>query len=92
MASLEQKKTKKVFVGEVISDKMQKTVTVKTVRVVAHSKFHKILKTTKKYKVHDEDGLAKIGDTVEFSVGRPVSATKYMHLVRVVKSAIPSTH
>ena len=92
MTSLEQKKTKKIFVGEVVSDKMQKTVTVQTVRVVTHSKFHKTLRTTKKYKVHDENELAKVGDVVEFCEGRPVSKMKHMHLVRVVKVGVASMH
>lgn len=84
---METKKTKRVLVGEVISDKMEKTVVVKMVRTFADSQFSKIGKMIKKYKVHDENEMAKVGDIVEFSEGRPVSKTKYMYLIRIVSSA-----
>lgn len=76
---------KKLMTGEVVSDKMEKTIVVKYVRAFKHSKFHKIVKKTKKYKVHDENSLAKIGDSVEFYQGAPKSKTKYMYLHRVIK-------
>ena len=78
---------KQVYVGEVLSDKMDKTIVVKTVRTYKHPQFHKILRASKKYKVHDEQGLAKVGDTVEFYEGRPLSKTKYMYLDRVIKNS-----
>ena len=78
-------KTKKMFVGTVVSDKMQKTVVVEYERAFKHKEFHKILRSTKKYKVHDENSLAKIGDKIEFYEGRPVSKTKYMYLHRVIQ-------
>jgi small subunit ribosomal protein S17 len=74
------------FVGKVVSDKMDKTVVAEITRTFKHPRFHKILRKTKKYKVHDEQGLAKIGDVIEFYEGRPVSKTKYMYLSRIVKS------
>lgn len=77
---------KRTLVGEVVSDKMDKTVVVKTVRTVIHPRFHKTMHKTKKYKVHDENEVAKMGDVVEFYEGRPVSKTKYMYLSRVVQS------
>ena len=83
MKSVEPKK-KKTYQGEVVSDKMDKTVVVTTRRVFTHKKFHKIMRIDKKYKVHDPEGLAHVGDTVEFVEGRPVSKTKYMYLVRVI--------
>ena len=79
-------KPKKTFVGEVVSDKMQKTIVVETAKTFKHARVHKILKKMKKYKVHDEQGQAKIGDLVEFYEGRPLSKTKYMYLARVLKS------
>lgn len=74
------------LVGKVVSDKMEKTVVVETTRVFKHPRVHKILRKTKKYKVHDEQGLARIGDTIEFYEGKPLSKTKYMYLSRIVKS------
>lgn len=75
---------KKVYTGIVVSDKMEKTVVVACKRAFKHEKFQKIVKTVKKYKVHDEKSLAKMGDTVEFFEGAPKSKTKYMYLHRVI--------
>ena len=75
------------LVGEVVSDKMDKTIVVKTERTFKHPRLHKVMRTAKKYKVHDEHEEAKIGDIVEFYEGRPLSKTKYMYLARVVKKA-----
>ncbi|MBV8660703.1 MAG: 30S ribosomal protein S17 [Candidatus Dependentiae bacterium] len=76
---------RKLMLGEVVSDKMDKTIVVKYVRSFKHEKFNKIVKKTTKYKVHDEQALAKIGDTVEFYIGAPKSKTKFMYLHRIVK-------
>lgn len=75
---------KQLYMGEVVSDKMDKTVVVEIVRTFTHPRFLKTVRTAKKYKVHDEQELAKVGDTVEFYEGRPVSKTKFMYLARVV--------
>lgn len=77
-------KSKQFFTGEVISDKMDKTIVVKTTRIFTHPKFLKTVRTIKKYKVH---GLARVGDIIEFFEGRPVSKTKYMYLARIVKES-----
>mgnify|MGYP003351609923 CR=1 FL=1 len=86
-----QNKKKRLFVGEVLSDKMDKTVVVSVERVYRHPMFGKVLREKKTYKVHDPKEQAAIGDTVEFYEGRPVSKTKYMYLTRVVKNAIVET-
>jgi len=78
-------KDKKLFVGEVVSDKMDKTIVVKYVRAFKHKKFHKIVHVSKKYKVHDAKEEARIGDKVEFYEGAPLSKTKCMYLHRVIK-------
>jgi len=78
------KKTRQIFLGEVISNKMDKTIVVKTTRRLKHPVFGKVLKKEKNYKVHDEKGEAKMGDVVEFFEGRPLAKTKYMYLGRVV--------
>ncbi len=84
---MEEKKLKKsqLYTGKVVSDRMDKTVVVNTNRTFMHPRFHKIVSKSKKYKVHDEQGLAKAGDMVEFYEGRPLSKTKYMYLARVIK-------
>lgn len=79
-------KSKKVMVGKVISDKMDKTIVVITERTFEEPRLHKVMRTSKKYKVHDEEGRAKVGDLVEFYEGRPRSKDKYMYLSRVVNT------
>jgi small subunit ribosomal protein S17 len=88
MAS-EQKSTvgKKILTGTVISDKMQKTVVVEVERTFRHPLFNKTVRVKRKYKVHDEQKQAKVGDIVAFYEGRPVSKTKYMYLERVLGSS-----
>lgn len=78
---------KRLFEGEVVSDKMDKTIVVKVVRTKKHPHFGKVLKFEKKYKVHDEQEQAHVGDVVEFQEGRPLSKTKHMYLTRIVKKA-----
>jgi small subunit ribosomal protein S17 len=81
-------KVRRTFQGQVVSDKMEKTVIVKIECTYKHPQFHKILHRTRKYKVHDEQGVAQVGDVVEFYEGRPVSKTKFMYLSRVVKPRV----
>lgn len=83
----EQLKQKRVLLGEVISDKMDKTVVVRVERTFKHPLFGKVLKSQKNYKVHDQNEEASKGDTVEFQEGRPLSKTKHMYLTRVVKKS-----
>lgn len=79
---MEEKKNKKnkLFVGKVISDKMDKTVVAKVQRTYKHPLLKKVVKIYKKYKVHDENGEAKVGDIIRFFEGCPISKTKYMYL------------
>ena len=86
MSEIKTQQKRHYLVGEVISDKMDKTVVVEVDRAFAHSKFTKIIRSSKKYKVHDENKSAKVGDLVEIFEGRPKSKTKYMYLHKVVKS------
>lgn len=87
-----QKETKKAIVqsfeGEVVSDKMDKTIVVKVVRTFIHPRIHKVVRVAKKFKVHDEQNQACVGDFVEFSEGRPVSKWKSMNLTRIVRTRI----
>lgn len=86
MKSAEQN-NKRIYTGTVISDKMDKTLVVKTERTFIDEKFSKTMRSIKKYKVHDEKEQARVGDIVEFYEGRPASKTKYMYLKQVVKPA-----
>lgn len=78
-------KQKSVLTGKVVSDKMDKTILVEYERTYKSVLTNKIMRSVKKYKVHDEREEAKVGDMVEFFEGRPVSKTKYMYLARVVR-------
>lgn len=76
-----------LYMGTVVSDKMDKTIVVDTERTATHPVFHKVVTIHKKYKVHDEKEEANVGDLVEFREGRPKSKEKYMYLTRVIKTA-----
>lgn len=78
-----QKETKKntTLSGVVTKAAMQKTVVVKVTRLVKHPKYKKYQTLTKKYKVHDENGIAKVGDKVDIVETRPISKDKHFKLV-----------
>jgi small subunit ribosomal protein S17 len=75
---------RKTRVGVVISDKMNKTLVVEHVARVPHPRFNKIVKRTKKYYVHDENGEAKIGDRVRIVETKPLSKLKRWNLAEVL--------
>ena len=83
-----QSSNKRVLIGEVVSDKMDKTAVVRITRTIKHPFYGKIVKRFKKYKVHDEHNACKIGDTVEIIECKPLSKTKHMALNRVITSQI----
>jgi len=74
-------------VGEVISDKMDKTISVLIYRMVKHPKYGKYMKKTSVFKAHDEKNQAKIGDIVKIRETRPLSKTKRWALAEVVEAA-----
>jgi small subunit ribosomal protein S17 len=74
-------------VGEVISDKMNKTIVVKIFRRVRHPKYGKYLKKTSVFKAHDERNEAKMGDIVRIEMTRPLSKTKRWRLREIVNRA-----
>ncbi len=74
-------------VGEVVSNKMQKTISVLVYRMVRHKKYGKFLKKTSVFKAHDEKGQAKMGDIVRIHETRPLSKTKRWALSEVVETA-----
>ena len=67
---------KRVLTGRVVSDKMEKTVTVLVERRVMHPLYKKFIRRSKKYAVHDEANLCKTGDTVSIEECRPISKRK----------------
>jgi small subunit ribosomal protein S17 len=74
-------------VGEVISDKMNKTITVQMYRLVQHNKYGKYIRRSSKFKAHDEANSAKQGDIVRIVHTRPLSKTKRWTLKEIVKQA-----
>ena len=78
---------RKEFIGQVISDKMKKTIIVRVTRLSKHPKYGKIIKRYNKFKVHDEANAAKVGDTVRIEETRPLSKEKRFRLVEVIKRA-----
>ncbi|MEI7532407.1 MAG: 30S ribosomal protein S17 [Betaproteobacteria bacterium] len=78
---------KRTLVGRVVSDKMQKTVTVLVERKVKHELYGKYVAHSKKYHAHDEANQFKMGDTVEISESRPLSRTKTWVVTRLVEEA-----
>jgi len=78
---------RKVRVGVVVSDKMDKTITVAIERQVKHPIYGKFIKQTTKLKAHDETNDAREGDTVRIQETRPLSKTKRWRLVEVVERA-----
>ncbi len=84
-----QKKTvqRRHLSGIVVSTKMAKTIVVRLDRRIPHPKYGKYLRSDTKYLAHDEENLAKVGDTVRIQETRPISKTKRWRLVEVVKKA-----
>jgi small subunit ribosomal protein S17 len=87
MSATEKKALKRTLVGTVVSDKMDKTVTVLIERRVRHPLYGKIIVRSNKYHAHDEANVAKTGDTAEIQEGRPISKTKAWTVTRVVEVA-----
>ena len=79
--------SKRTLVGEVVSDKMDKSVTVLIKRQMKHPLYGKIIERSKKYHAHDESNQVKAGDVVEIQEGRPISKTKSWTVTRVLQAA-----
>ena len=78
---------KKEFIGTVTSDKMQKTVVVKILQMSKHSKYSRVKRGYIKFKAHNEDSQAKIGDTVRIVETRPLSKDKFFRVAEIIKKA-----
>ena len=75
------------FTGTVVSAAMNKTITARVDVMKRHPKYNKPYRVTTKFHIHDEKGIAKVGDVVEFRECRPLSKTKRWYLLSVVKQA-----
>ncbi len=78
---------RKSLVGLVVSDKMSKTVVVAVERLVAHPLYGRRMRRTERYKAHDEENTAHVGDRVEMMETRPVSRDKRWRVTRVLQRA-----
>jgi small subunit ribosomal protein S17 len=78
---------RKTKVGRVVSDKMDKTIVVSVERLARHPLYKRVIRLTTKFKAHDEQNDAHVGDTVLIEESRPLSATKRWRLVNVIQRA-----
>ena len=82
-----QRNERRTKTGVVVSNKMEKTCVVSVVSNVKHPLYKKVVKITKKFKVHDENNECNVGDTVEIMETRPISKTTHFRLLRIVERA-----
>jgi small subunit ribosomal protein S17 len=85
--AVEERAQRKTMEGVVVSDKMDKTRTVRVTRTVKHPFYQKVMTKTSKFHVHDETNSSREGDIVEVTSTRPLSKLKRWRLVRIVKAA-----
>ncbi|OUM95061.1 MAG: 30S ribosomal protein S17 [Thermobacillus sp. ZCTH02-B1] len=85
---MSERNRRRVEIGRVVSDKMDKTIVVAVETYKKHKLYHKRIKYTKKYKVHDEHNEAKVGDIVKIMETRPLSKEKRFRLVEIVERAV----
>ena len=83
-----ERSNRKVYRGTVVSDKMDKTITVIVETKKTHPLYGKRVKYSKKFKAHDDNNEARMGDKVEIMETRPLSATKRFRLVKIVEKAV----
>lgn len=85
MMSENVKKQRRTLIGEVISNKMDKTIVVEIVHTKSHDLYHKIINRTTKIHAHDENNECNIGDIVKIAESRPISKTKAWVLVEIIE-------
>lgn len=78
---------RKSFVGVVVSNQMDKSITVNVPRLVKHKVYKKYVKRTTKLKAHDPENACNIGDKVKITATRPLSKTKRWRLVEIIEKA-----
>ncbi|MTI80745.1 MAG: 30S ribosomal protein S17 [Firmicutes bacterium] len=84
---MQERNYRKVRFGKVVSDKMDKTAVIAVETLNRHPLYGKIVRTTKKYKAHDEENTCRIGDEVKIMETRPLSKDKRWRLVEVLRRA-----
>jgi small subunit ribosomal protein S17 len=82
-----ERKLRKVKVGRVVSNKMEKSITIAVDRKVKHPLYGKFMQKTTKFMAHDENNECNIGDTVKIMETRPLSKNKCWRLVEVIEKA-----
>ena len=85
---MEERNLRKVMIGTVVSDKMDKTVVVAVETSVRHKVYKKTVKRTYKLKAHDEENSCKVGDKVKVMETRPLSKDKRWRVVEIVEKAV----
>jgi small subunit ribosomal protein S17 len=85
---MKKQRHKKQVVGEVISNRMDKTVVVLTENLIKHSLYHKYIRKRTKYTAHDETNACQIGDKVILTESRPLSKMKRWRVSKVVEKAV----
>ncbi|WP_028552007.1 MULTISPECIES: 30S ribosomal protein S17 [unclassified Paenibacillus] len=85
---MSERNERKTQVGKVVSNKMDKTIVVAVETYKKHDLYHKRIKYTKKFKAHDENNEAQIGDVVKVMETRPISKDKRWRLIEVVEKAV----
>ena len=83
----EERNSRKVIIGKVVSNKMQKTIVVSVERKVMHPKYGKFIKMTSKFKAHDEKNECNMYDIVRVMETRPLSKDKRWRLVEIIEKA-----
>jgi len=81
------RENRKTLVGRVVSDKMDKTIVVSVSRTHRHPLYGKVIRRSKKYKAHDEQNAAAIGDTVKIIEARPISKEKRWVMTEILERA-----
>jgi small subunit ribosomal protein S17 len=85
---MKQRGTKRQVIGNVVSDKMDKTIVVLVERLVKHRLYHKFIRRRSKFAAHDENNACGIGDKVLITETRPLSKTKRWRVSKIVQKAI----
>jgi small subunit ribosomal protein S17 len=88
MSDEKAKSRKNEKVGEVVSTKMAKTIVVQVTRRASHRVYQRVVTRRKKFYAHDEEGVAKMGDTVRIVESRPISRLKKWRLSEVLRRAV----
>lgn len=84
---MSERNERKTRIGKVVSDKMEKTVVVAVIDTERHPLYKKSVKKTVKFKAHDENNEARVGDTVSIMETRPLSKDKHWRVVEILERA-----